>query len=362
MSDHPCQDGLTAACFAAEPRWAKQALAYKLLHMFLPKQLSKRLPAGLGRALIGPGVQLPAGVNLPPGMIVPPGTTWRSDWNPWLNFVYDVFDQWDTLIAMGWTPGDPLPPGFILPPGVTMPAGGFASLADAAAWLSNYLATLTAGGAPGQPPLYVAPFEAGPIGGSKTSGGPETTVTVPATAGGRFYASGAWATIQNAANATGSAFTTNIATNISVDVLRNATASREIHRTVFGFDLTGIPVGKTCKSASLVLTGTGTGNATSIIQRAPGVVLYGLGTYSKMTGTGSDQVPYATGANTFTLPAAIRSYLATVFGDAGWLMIREAPHDYDNAEPSGISEYNGEFYTPRFSNGALRPQLTLTYR
>lgn len=49
MPKHPCEDGLSKACFAACPAWARQALAYKLLHLLLPKQLTARLPKTLRR-------------------------------------------------------------------------------------------------------------------------------------------------------------------------------------------------------------------------------------------------------------------------------------------------------------------------
>ena len=122
MTEHPCSRGLTAACFAAHPAWARQAFAYKLLHIMLPKQLSKMLPRGLNLALVPPGVEIPPGIVLPPGTIVPPGVTFPP----------------------GWTPGDPAPPGVQLPPAVSpvpppVEGSGVA------------------------PPLYVAPFTPGPI-------------------------------------------------------------------------------------------------------------------------------------------------------------------------------------------------------
>lgn len=57
MPEHPCAGGLSPACFRAYPRWAKQALAYKLLLLLLPEPLSKKLP----------GVILRVGLTSPPG-------------------------------------------------------------------------------------------------------------------------------------------------------------------------------------------------------------------------------------------------------------------------------------------------------
>lgn len=57
MAEHPCAKGLTQACFKAHPKWARQAFAYKLMHLLLPKQATARLPKGLRQIF----------PNLPPG-------------------------------------------------------------------------------------------------------------------------------------------------------------------------------------------------------------------------------------------------------------------------------------------------------
>ena len=121
MTEHPCAKGLTPACFAAHPAWARKAFAYKLLHVMLPKQLTKKLPVSLRLALVPPGVEIPPGVVLPPGAVVPPGT----------------------VFPPGWTPGDPAPPGVQLPPAISPVPPGSGAL----------------------PPLYVQPFEPGPAHG-----------------------------------------------------------------------------------------------------------------------------------------------------------------------------------------------------
>lgn len=72
MPIHPCADGLTKECFRAYPVWARRALAYKLLHILLPKQLTKNLPFGLNLPFIPPDVVWTPGDPLPPGTIVPP--------------------------------------------------------------------------------------------------------------------------------------------------------------------------------------------------------------------------------------------------------------------------------------------------
>jgi len=118
---HPCELGLTPECFRAYPAWARQAFAYKLLHILLPKQVTKNLPRGLNLPFVSPGVVLPPGVELPPGTVISPDVSFPS----------------------GWRLENPPPEGVIIPPGVspTPPETG------------------------PTPPLYVEIWEPGPIKG-----------------------------------------------------------------------------------------------------------------------------------------------------------------------------------------------------
>ena len=123
--DHPCRNGLTGACFAAYPEWARNAFAYRLLYTLYPGAITKLLPRELFRLRIGPDAQIPPGWIPPDGMIIPPG------------FIVDPTDlgylQLKTreglsitdLFPPGWTTEDPLPDGVeidssgIFPPGWT---------------------------------------------------------------------------------------------------------------------------------------------------------------------------------------------------------------------------------------------------
>ena len=111
MVEHPCAGGLSGACFAAYPAWARQALAYKLVHIILPKQLTKNLPKGLNLPFVGPGAIVPPGVVFPPGMVIPPGFSWKDSWTAWLNLIFSGKELPWSLFPKDWKPGDPLPPG-----------------------------------------------------------------------------------------------------------------------------------------------------------------------------------------------------------------------------------------------------------
>lgn len=50
MPDHPCADGLTPACFKAYPGYARKVLAYKLMLMMLPEEVSADLPGWVHEA------------------------------------------------------------------------------------------------------------------------------------------------------------------------------------------------------------------------------------------------------------------------------------------------------------------------
>ena len=69
---HTCEKGITDKCIKEYPEWARKAIAYKLIHFFLPKELSRNLPFPLNRPLIGEGAVVPAGVDIPAGYVIPP--------------------------------------------------------------------------------------------------------------------------------------------------------------------------------------------------------------------------------------------------------------------------------------------------
>lgn len=108
----PCLKQIDAACFKTHPKWAKQAFAYKMVHLLFPPQVTKLLPKVLRRALIAPGVHVPAGIELQPGIVVGP----------------------DTEFPPALTIGDPFPAGVIdpvtLPPDISGPGVAPSSLID----------------------------------------------------------------------------------------------------------------------------------------------------------------------------------------------------------------------------------------
>lgn len=92
--DDPCKDGLSAACFAQEPAFAKRAFAFRLLSTFVPPAMSRKLLTFLGLVNFNPAGNLPGGIDLPPWWILIPGA----------------------VIPPGWKIGDPPFDGVLVPP------------------------------------------------------------------------------------------------------------------------------------------------------------------------------------------------------------------------------------------------------
>ena len=91
--DQPCKDGLSAACFAQEPNFAKRAFSFRLLNAFVPPKLSRRLLTFLGLIRFDPAGNLPEWINLPPWWIILPGTIIPPGWkfgDPIFDGVYEI--------------------------------------------------------------------------------------------------------------------------------------------------------------------------------------------------------------------------------------------------------------------------------
>lgn len=161
----PCLRRIDADCFRARPAWAKQALAYRIVHLLTPKPLTKRLPKGLRRALLAPGVEVPPGVEMPAGIVVSPGAEIPPGWMPSDPVPAGITIPPGAVFPPGWTPGDQVPEGVTVDPGATFPPG----------WTPGDLlpsgaippATYPPGVAPSEtgptPPAYVTPWSPGPV-------------------------------------------------------------------------------------------------------------------------------------------------------------------------------------------------------
>lgn len=78
----PCIKGLNKGCFKAHPAFARQALAYRLLHLLIAPEFSKFLPKTLRLPLRGKDAIIPLDVELPPGTVLVPGCEFPPGWDP----------------------------------------------------------------------------------------------------------------------------------------------------------------------------------------------------------------------------------------------------------------------------------------
>lgn len=317
VEKHPCENGLTEECFEKYPAWAKQALAYKLMHLLCPAAITRRLPKWLHLALIGEGVILPPGYEPPPGTVIPPGYTFPP----------------------GWSPGDPLPPAFGPgpPPGIIVPPGGVI------------------------PPTYLNPNDPGPRYRPRAAP-PVQEVTIEITAqndGRQAYC--AWGFWNEAHEATSG----NLIFPGETETTEGIKAANDmpdffIFRSFFDFDLSAIPAGASIMAATLTLQSCGAGVCEASLQEGTQSDALGPEDYGAFTGSLFDTLTWIIGSNVFTLNVAGRTYVESKFGDTAKLCMREYDHDYLDIEPA-IGE---DFYAGLYWSGAPaanRPKLTVTY-
>lgn len=320
---HPCLKALDADCFRARPAWAKQAFAYRIVHLLTPKALTKRLPKGLRRGLLAPGVVMPPGLEMPPGVVVGPGGE----------------------IPAAWTPGDPLPPGAIAP-GETPPGSGATGIT---------------------PPTYVAPAEPGPVSppGIHPAPAQVTTTIIGANPDGYLFIAGSWAYCKAATTAQSGNVT--VANDQYAHCARDFFGTKYIYRSWYTFDLSSIPAGKTCVSAILTLGGyQNADSAVSIQEGTQGdyLLMSDLQAYAGSGfATATWQVSGAGGTklNQFTFNAAGLAYLTTAFGGRAQFCGREYDHDCLNVSPAITAVYNNGVYYSESTDAALRPTLTISY-
>jgi len=159
----PCQKRIDAECFQAHPGWAKQAFAYRLVNLLTPKQLTRRLPKALRAALIAMGVDVPPGLVLPDGAVVAPGTVLPPAWSPGDPVPWGIVIPTGTYFPPGWTVGDPVPDGVTIEPGASFPEGWSPPdpTPDGLYTAPSISPEAEISGA--VPPIFIAPWEAGPI-------------------------------------------------------------------------------------------------------------------------------------------------------------------------------------------------------
>lgn len=219
---HACADGLTPECFAKYPQYAKKVFAYRLMHTMCPARMTTKLREALWKALIRvpvswipfdqfifpddfdwslvfpddwtpedpvpscvivePGAEFPAdwrpGDELPPGVTIDLSKILPPDWKirdplpfgitvdptyriqiPQLKLMYIFIrpgETWESVFPNGWDPNGPLPDGASWNPYLVFPdyVPAIGPEQEAADRASKNGTT---------PPLYMGPWEPGPV-------------------------------------------------------------------------------------------------------------------------------------------------------------------------------------------------------
>lgn len=320
----PCKEGLTPECFAANPTWAKMAFAYRLLSALAPPNITRRLQKYLLKAIFPPGVDFPTGFIPDPGTTFPPG------------FVFPP----------GWQPGDPVPDGFVWPPGVPIPPG------DTGA----------------SPPLYLAPFEPGPVNTGLGGAPPKELITV------KLFSSLSNGRVISRANNWPHARGGNDYLNAVTDEYSAGDAISAyfegalyyVNRTFLYFDLSSIPAGSKIKSAVLGVVGNSQNDSSVRVYKGTQEDPLVDSDFDAYEGypfalcTWQIYVAPDFNTNLMTLSSGGRSYIQGVIGGTAKFCLREDTKDRANEAPTILAPLNGVNFA-KWTDEDYKPSLTLVY-
>jgi len=314
-----CQKAIGRDCFKAYPDFARRAIAYRLLHLLIPPEMSKVLPTKLTDPLIAPGVKIPLDAKFPPGTVIIPGCDFPAGWNP-------KDDPPECVKSM------PLPAACL---------GGGGCIPN------PYLA-------PGSPATSQVNPRSSPV-------SEPVTIEITATADNGWInnKNTDWPTLL-AITTCQNCLTPDSSWSHAVAVCMFG-ANYYIYRTFLPFDLPTIPAGKTLQSAKLLYTQCSYhGAGISIFEgtygdlcicnefKAFGSVLFGAGVS-------------VVGSNEIEFNAAGLTFLEGCLGGDCDLMLRETDHDVTGIAPGAAEKHRVGMYYSNDSTEANRPKLSLTY-
>jgi hypothetical protein len=217
------------------------------------------------------------------------------------------------------------------------------------------------------PPIFITPWEPGPV-----------HIVIPSPVGATVEIVGSsldrW--IRNTQGFWANARNDTAGTHISAtDEDKNTAMSASywppeisVSRGFLYFDLSVVPAGKACVSATISLGGLNTCGSQATIQEGTQGAPVAVSDFSKFTGAILSRVTWVvsgaggTDLNVFTLNAAGRAYIRSVFGSSAKLCAREYEHDYMDVSPGMNDAYALGMYFAECPDTALRPKITITYK
>lgn len=361
VKTHPCADGLTAACFEADPQWAKQAFAFRLMSALVPASISRRLPKWKFSTFMifppgwTPGDPLPPGLSIDTSIFFPPG------WTPGDPLPPGIIAEPGAEFPPGWKPGDPLPPGFAIDPTVFFPPDWQPGddLPPEIIW-TPALPPIDTGPIA---PIYTDPFTPGP---KPAPGGPpkeevEFSITSEVGDGWMYHRSFDWTLLIT--SPTGTYLGPSAQNRYNIAGWRQWFTDYELNRGFVAFDLSTIPAGAGIVSCIVRIFPYMNDDGNVSILQSAWVDPLALGDWDSSSGSPFDTISWATGAyNDFTLNSAGLNYVKSKFGARAAFCLREYDHDvmmFDPGWPPGSLE-NGMFFREA-DNPVYRPVIQIVY-
>lgn len=397
---------LTEDLYRQDRSFFRRAIAYRLLHMFTPKPLTRLLPRGLRRPLLGVGSIVPAGVPTFPGMVVPPGMEIPYSWAPWFAFMIDeaydlpdIFppgwtpgdpmpDEIDintsVIFPPGWTPGDPLPDGITVDPGTSFPPGWTPgdALPDGVNYdwstiipsdwtpenpppgsmIPGYDPSITPTPDGPAPPANLDPNQPGPP--HITPSGPtakEYYIELEAENDAVImgFSATSWDEVHNSIGAdkdsTSKYMTQAVIAEQQYDWWR-------IWRAFFHFNLTWMPSNATIMDCTLRLFCCSSWTCSVVLQKSTHETWFPLESFNAFEGNLLAVTTPQYGVNEIPLNSAGIQVIHDAIGDFAKICIRENDHDLKDVPPPSSTTFRVGFCFKEATNEIERPLLKITYK
>lgn len=397
---------LTPELYRRDPLFFRQAIAYRLMHMFTPKPLTRLLPKGLMRPLLGKGCIWPAEIPPVPGVIIPPGVTMPANWPKWLVFAIEqaklmpgVFPpswnpedklppgvSWNTyyIFPEGWTMDDPFPPGIVQEAGAVWPAGWVRGDPLPPGFSYDATTIIPEGWSPDTPPVTMPPVPPSPPEDNPPwspfpdppwepipPGPPHGPAPGPT---GKTYE--IELTAENDAQVVNAQTTWDATRNNEAGILVEQTNKYSassvlvdqgagyyrIWRSFYHWNLQWMPSYATIKSCTFQLYGAYSEANTITVQKATHELYFPLETFGAIEGGSLCTQDWTAGVNEFVLNQDGIAVIQASVGGYARLCIREDRHDCMNIVPPEGTQYKSGYYYREATDPVRRPKLKITYK
>ena len=365
----PCEKSLDAECFKAYPEWARQAFAWRLLHLMFPGEITKLLPPSLAFPPLPPGFEWPPNIIIPPGTEIPPWWVLPEGWQPGDLFPPDSTIPLDIDVPLWWLYSLIFPPGTIIPPGFTFPPGwqpgdpwppGLILPPDLPPW---WIGTF--------PPTFLDPGSGGTRPRTTPPAVPlvEYEITIPGTdIDGSVRNSGSadsWSEVHDATVGNNRIINSTWEAR-AIRVWYTSNKSTAIYRSFFTFFLTDIPSDATITAATFKLSGYSNSTSPVCVQQSSYPADLVLEDYNNFSGPSFSELvlPSSLSYLLWPLNSFGVSYLQSLVGgvNAAQFCVRDYTYDFANIPPTpGFPTIEVALLYQEYFAPLSRPLLDVTY-